>query len=225
MDASKQLLDPVSEATGYHVFHNRATGNPEKLSMDELNRLAGVCMGCSAWAQTNICELTGLVDVVDYMPEENQRFFRSLTQDQRASPAESRTVVYLKRQLGLHRSHIMSLRAVAEKICSEGQGLAQGIQNLLARKQQDATHEISQGSKAIAEASLKDTTSMTGITTITMLFLPATFTAVSLGHHRSQQVFNEASTFTDEPWRLFSPLSSSARSPSAAICTGRGYSM
>jgi len=185
IEAGGKLLGPVFAATGYHPFKNLATGNPEKLSMDELNRLAEICMRCCASAQANICELTGFLDVVGYLDEENQRFFQSLPQDQRATSAESRTSVFLKRKLRLHRAHIVSLRAGAERICSEGQGLAQGIQNLLARKQQDATHEISQGSKAIAEASLKDTTSMTGITTITMLFLPATFTAVSLGHHCS----------------------------------------
>ncbi|CRK15162.1 hypothetical protein BN1708_011382 [Verticillium longisporum] len=55
--------------------------------------------------------------------------------------------------------------------------LIRGVQIVIAQRDQEATLKLAAESTNIARASWQDTTSMTAITVITMIFLPGTFTA------------------------------------------------
>ncbi|CRK27420.1 hypothetical protein BN1708_014804 [Verticillium longisporum] len=55
--------------------------------------------------------------------------------------------------------------------------LIRGVQIVIAQRDQEATLKLAAESTNIARASWQDTTSMTAITVITMVFLPGTFTA------------------------------------------------
>lgn len=58
----------------------------------------------------------------------------------------------------------------------------QGLFNLIAQQDQTANLEIARDSRALAEQSIRDTTSMKAIAGVTMAFLPGTFATVSISN-------------------------------------------
>ncbi|KAK4910028.1 hypothetical protein LTR66_017460 [Elasticomyces elasticus] len=77
-------------------------------------------------------------------------------------------------------SMITSTRAVLSNSLNLGSQQRQ-VYNLVAQRDAKATRELALGSTKIAEATLRDSSSMKTIAAMTLIFLPATFACVSTG--------------------------------------------
>jgi hypothetical protein len=158
--------------TGYH----QGDSKPE-LSGEALSVLTKSTLSSAGSLLTHGSLLASLTEFVRYMVTENARFRTGVhvewpTSQQIVCKTADRMGVMLEKELGAYQRTISGWQ-------QRGSLLIQGMQNVITQKDQAATLAIAEESKRIAEASWKDTTSVTAITTITMIFLPASFTAVS----------------------------------------------
>lgn len=102
-------------------------------------------------------------------------------------------VAFAEATAALYHDEFLKVQSFANTTKGTCQFLLQGLQTFIAQRDQQATFrlaneskriaeeskKLAEDSKNIAEDSWKDTTSMTAITIITMVFLPGTFTSVS----------------------------------------------
>jgi hypothetical protein len=162
----------VQKATGYHTYDRmRETemGNeegPEPDLASVTKEVLAVASNLTAWENASI----QLTSFVRYMVSENGRFMNT-----RFSPGDrsgKRLSLFLDEQAMKLAGDIQAAHHDILAWLSTATFQLQGVLNLISQK--DAHISIQ-----IAKETKRDSSSMTAIATVTMLFLPGTFTAVS----------------------------------------------
>lgn len=175
-------IEKVLRSAGLHNYTNWERNDAMELPPHELVGFTASMVATSTGLLARTGELRSLVDALKYLQEENKAMKQwcDATGKSLAHQQIDEWADYLQLQAKNVQVYEESLAATASVV-------VQGLQNIIGQKNQEETRRIAEESKRlaeesrkIAEASWRDTTSVTAVTLITMVFLPATFMAVSL---------------------------------------------
>ncbi|KAH6877271.1 hypothetical protein B0T10DRAFT_566296 [Thelonectria olida] len=185
------VIDEVLFQSGYHFFSNQKRSDVLSLEPRQLTKHTADMVAASTAIAGDIGLLRGLISVLKFLREESAAIRKELRSTQQDKVLEN-----IDEWSKCIECSAESLVAYLESCVAKANVVIQGLQNAIGQKNQEATlkiatesRQLAEDSKKIAEASWKDTTSVTAIMLITMLFLPATFMATLFS---SDFVSNEA---------------------------------
>jgi len=119
----------------------------------------------------------GVLELLDYLKEENNRFQEFLGDDT-DKPSVS-VNEYMQRKLRLMTSEIRGVKRVAKRWGDQASLLIQGEHNLISQAEQRNSVNLARESRSIAAAAWEDNRELKVLTWIALLFLPGAFFAVS----------------------------------------------
>lgn len=181
-------IENVLRSAGLHNYTNWERRDAMSLPPQELVSYTAKMVATSTGLLARTGELRAMIDGLKYLREENLKIKRWCDESGKTLAYQhiNEWAEYLELQA-------KSLQIYEESLAATASVVVQGLQNIIGQKNQEETRRIAEESRGIAleskrlteesrkiaEASWKDTTSVTAVTLITMLFLPATFVAVS----------------------------------------------
>jgi len=175
LDEAPFEIDSILTRAGFHQYRNLTRPDARLIPSHELAILTSNAVAYSIGLAQYDSSFMGLSRMLRYLRDENEELNRLGYFD---SPELQRVRHLIDEWSRYIEYRSDSLSQYTKAWQHQANTIIQGLQNVITQKNQDSTLAIAQESRRIAEASWKDTTSVTAITLITMLFLPATFMAV-----------------------------------------------
>ncbi|KEZ38818.1 hypothetical protein SAPIO_CDS10860 [Scedosporium apiospermum] len=174
MNDTPHIIDHILAEAGFHQYSNLTRRDARLIPSRDLSILTSDAVAYSVDLAQSDGTLMGLSRMLRYLRDENEELNRLGYFD---SPELQRVRHLIDEWSRYIEYRSDSLSQYTKAWQHQANALIQGLQNVITQKNQDSTLAIAHESRRIAEASWKDTTSVTAITLITMLFLPATFMA------------------------------------------------
>lgn len=190
--------------TGFHKYERHRTLEldsdddqiPERSYRSTIVSLIGAVCNLTGWNEAS----QQLMKYVIFIKAHNQKYVQATSQS--PIPCDSKMVVWIDDQADKLVGDVDGAFRDIQAWLSASGFILQGVLNLLKQQDTNAKISLAKDQARIAEEVKRDSTSMNGIACVTMIYLPGTFTAVSLPDHDNPLSFKSLTFITQSFFAL-----------------------